>query len=91
MFKLWQKLLTVIGFVKKELPVVERTVLCMEESKAILQEIKAASTAIVNSSTRINKDVVQQAAERVMRQTLETAKEAAILQSIDAIKKINKS
>lgn len=91
MSNLWQKLLAVLGFVKKEVPVVERTVLCMEESKAILQEIQIASTAIVNSSTRINKDVVQVAAERAVRQTLETAKEAAILQSIDAIKKISKS
>lgn len=91
MSKFWRKVLSFLGLVKKEVPIVERVILDMEDSKAILDKIKTASGAIVNSSTRINKDPVQQAAERAMRQTLDTAKEAVILQSIDAIKKISKS
>lgn len=90
MSKLWRKLLTVLGLVEKESPVIERGVLDMENSKAILRDIKAASGAIVNASTNVNPDPILVAARAAVTQTLEVTKEAAIQQGIDAIKKLTK-
>lgn len=52
--------------------------------------MKAAGGAIVNASTNINPDPILAAARDAVGQTLETTKEAAIQQGIEAIKKLSK-
>lgn len=85
----WNKILVFLGLAKKSEVVIEQVITDVENTKAVLQEMKAVGSAIVNASTNINPDPILSAAKTAAKQTLEVTKEAAIQQGVEAIKKLN--